>query len=62
MQTPSVLILASDAQEYLPLLEDLAAGGAALSTVAETVGEAHGAYAGQTVILGQPDLVAEAAR
>ena len=59
MQTPSVLILASDAQEYLPLLEDLAGGGAAF-TVAETVGEAHGAYAGQTVILGQPDLVAEA--
>ena len=59
MQTPSVLILASDAQEYLPLLEDLARGGAAF-TVAETVGEAHGAYAGQTVILGQPDLVAEA--
>ena len=59
MQTPSVLILASDAQEYLPLLEDLDGGGAAF-TVAETVGEAHGVYAGQTVILGQPDLVAEA--
>jgi len=59
MQTPPVLILASDAQEYLSLLEDLAGDGAAF-TVAETVGEAHGAYAGQTVILGQPDLVAEA--
>ena len=59
MQTPSVLILASDAQEYLPLLKDLAGGGVAF-TVAETVGEAHESYAGQTVILGQPDLVAEA--
>lgn len=59
MQTPSVLILASDAQEYLPLLEDLAGDGVAF-TVAETVGKAHRAYVGQTVILGQPDLVAEA--
>ena len=59
MQTPSVLILASDAQEYLPLLEDLAGGGVAV-TVAETVGKARRAYVGQTVILGQPDLVAEA--
>ena len=48
-----------DAPKYLPLLEGLAGGGVTLST-AETVGEAHGAYAGQTVILGQPDLVAEA--
>lgn len=61
MQTPSVLILASDAQEYLPLLEDLAGGGVAFTVaVAETVGKAHRAYVGQTVILGQPDLVAEA--
>jgi len=58
MQTPSVLILASDAQEYLPLLEDLAAGGGALST-AETAGDAREMYSGQSVILGQPDLVAE---
>ena len=58
MQTPSVLILASDAQEYLPLLEDLDAGGGALST-AETAGDAREMYSGQSVILGQPDLVAE---
>jgi phosphoglycerate dehydrogenase-like enzyme len=59
VQTPSVLILAPDAQEYLPLLEDLAGGNVAFST-AETAGEARDAYAGQSVLLGQPDLVARA--
>ena len=59
MQTPAVLILAPDAQEYLPLLEDLA-GGSVTMTIATTAGEARETYAGQPVILGQPDLVAEA--
>ena len=59
MQTPAVLILAPDAQKYLPLLEGLAGGGITLST-AETASGARDEYAGQTVILGQPDLIAEA--
>jgi phosphoglycerate dehydrogenase-like enzyme len=59
MKKPGVLILTPDAAEYLPLLEDLAEGNVALST-AETAGEARDAYAGQSVVLGQPDLVAEA--
>lgn len=59
MQTPAVLILAPDAQEYLPLLEDLA-GGSVTMTIATTAGEAREMYAGQPVILGQPDLVAGA--
>ena len=58
MQNPAVLILTPDAQEYLPLLEGLAGGGGALST-AETAGDALEMYSGQSVILGQPDLVAE---
>ena len=59
METPDVLILASDAREYLPFLEDLAGGNVAFTT-AETAGDAREAYAGQSVILGQPDLVAGA--
>ena len=58
MQRPAVLILTSDAREYLPLLDGLAGGGIAL-TAAETAGDAREKYAGQSVILGQPDLVAE---
>lgn len=59
MLMPDVLILASDAREYLPFLEDLAGGSVAFTT-AETASAACGAYAGQSVVLGQPDLVAEA--
>ena len=56
MKQPGVLILASDAREYLPLLEDLRAS----FTVAETAVEAREMYTGQSVVLGQPDLVAAA--
>jgi len=58
MQTPAVLILTPDAQEYLPLLEGLAGDSVTLTT-AETAAYAREKYAGQSVILGQPDLVAE---
>jgi phosphoglycerate dehydrogenase-like enzyme len=59
MSKPGVLILARDAGEYLALLEDLAGGGACL-TAAETLDDARGAYTGQPIVLGQPDLVAGA--
>jgi len=59
MLKPDVLILASDAREYLPFLEELA-GGSVTMTIATTAGEARETYAGQPVILGQPDLVAGA--
>ena len=59
MLMPDVLILAPDAREYLPFLEDLAGGSVAFTT-AETASAACGTYAGQSVVLGQPDLVAEA--
>jgi phosphoglycerate dehydrogenase-like enzyme len=58
MQTPAVLILTPDARDYLPLLEDLARDSITLTT-AETAGDAREKYTGQSVILGQPDLVAE---
>jgi phosphoglycerate dehydrogenase-like enzyme len=57
MSKPGVLILAHDAGEYLALLEDLAGGGAYM-TAAETPDDARGAYAGQPIVLGQPDLIA----
>lgn len=59
MTRPSVLILATDAEEYPPLLEGLSRAGTRLST-ATSLEEAHAAWAGQTVVLGQPDLVAAA--
>jgi phosphoglycerate dehydrogenase-like enzyme len=59
MQTkkPAVLILATDAEEYLPYLQELTADGVEL-TVAASGQTARDAYAGHTVVLGQPDLVA----
>jgi len=59
MPMPDVLILAPDAREYLPFLEDLAGGSVAFAS-AETAADARETYSGQTVILGQPDLIAEA--
>jgi phosphoglycerate dehydrogenase-like enzyme len=52
-----VLILAPDAGAYLPLLGELAAAGVRLQT-AESAQRALEVYAGQAVVLGQPDLVA----
>lgn len=54
-----VLILAPDANEYLPLLGELAADGVRLQA-AESVLRALEIYEGQTVLLGRPDLVAAA--
>ena len=56
---PATLILASDAEAYLPFLQGLAARGVELA-VADTVDAALDVYCGQTVVLGQPDLVAAA--
>lgn len=52
-----VLILAKDAADYLPMLQDLESRGVGLD-VAETTEQALQAYRGQPVVLGQPDLVA----
>jgi len=54
---PPVLILASDAAEYLPFFEGLSGEGVSFTAVA-TAGAAREAYSGQPVVLGQPDLVA----
>jgi phosphoglycerate dehydrogenase-like enzyme len=59
MTRPSVLILAPDAEEYPPLLDGLVRKGTQLTTAASSE-EARAAWAGQTVVLGQPDLVAAA--
>jgi phosphoglycerate dehydrogenase-like enzyme len=57
VEFPPVLILASDAGEYLQYLQDLSDIGVELTTVV-TAEAAREAYSGQQVILGQPDLVA----
>jgi phosphoglycerate dehydrogenase-like enzyme len=51
------LILASDAGDYPPLLDDLARQGTQLKAVS-SVQAARVAWSGQPVVLGQPDLVA----
>jgi len=56
---PGVMILASDADDYLPLLDGLARQGTAL-TAAHSATSARAAWSGQAVVLGQPDLVAAA--
>jgi phosphoglycerate dehydrogenase-like enzyme len=52
-----VLILAPDAERYLPLLGELAAAGVRLQA-AESAPRALEVYGGQAVLLGQPDLAA----
>jgi len=54
---PSVMILDQDASDYLPHLATLVRDGVELST-ATTAASARTAWAGQPVVLGQPDLVA----
>lgn len=54
-----VLIIVPDVQDYLPLLAALEQQGVQL-TAARTAAEAKAAYAGQAIVLGQPDLVADA--
>lgn len=57
MNKPNVLILCPDAEDYLPFLEGLTTEGVSLQAVG-SVEEAKTAYAGQTVVLGRPDLLA----
>jgi phosphoglycerate dehydrogenase-like enzyme len=58
VEMPPVLIMSSDAGEYLPWLKALSDDGVVLTGVT-TAGAARQAYSGQEVILGQPDLVAQ---
>lgn len=57
MESPAVLVLTHDAEDFLPWLQELVGAGVdfAVATSAET---ARAVYSGQTVILGQPDLAA----
>ena len=57
MTRPGVLVLTDDAEAYLPHLRELARQGTDL-VAATTPQSARAAYAGQAVVLGQPDLVA----
>jgi len=57
MTRPGVLVLTDDAEAYLPHLSELARQGTDL-VAATTPQSARAAYAGQAVVLGQPDLVA----
>ncbi|MGD8681775.1 MAG: NAD(P)-dependent oxidoreductase, partial [Lysobacterales bacterium] len=59
MQLPGVLVLAPDAEDYLPLLGDLVRRGAEVS-VATDPGSALDAGSRCEVLLAQPDLAAEA--
>lgn len=54
-----VLILSPDAEEYLPWLHAVADSGARVQA-AVSARQAREVYAGETVVLGQPDLVAAA--
>ena len=54
---PATLILTSDADGYLPFLQDLEQFGVEF-TVATTPDAARQVYKEQSVVLGQPDLVA----
>jgi phosphoglycerate dehydrogenase-like enzyme len=56
---PEILILSTDAQEYLPLLQELIVPPTDIQ-MAATVDEARDVYSGQPVILGEPDLIAGA--
>ncbi len=57
MNKPEVLILCHETEDYFPFLEELASEGVSLQQ-ARSVEEAKSAYAGQTVILGRPDMIA----
>ena len=54
---PEILILSTDAEEYLPLLQELIVPAIDIH-LATTIDEARDAYSAQPVILGQPDLIA----
>jgi len=55
----AILVLARDAPDYAPFLAPLRDAGAAIEYAA-TAAEARGRYRGQPVVLGEPDLVADA--
>ena len=57
LKRPDVLIVSSDAGDYLPLLEELTQSGTEISISTNADG-ALAAWRGQPVVLGQPDLVA----
>lgn len=59
MERPPVLILEPDAEDYLSLLDGLSCQGTRLFAVTGA-DAARAAWSGQPVVLGQPDLVAEA--
>jgi len=58
MAQPDVLIAVHDAPAYVSLLEEMLGGRARIS-IAKTADEALKAYDGQSVVLGEPDLLAE---
>lgn len=58
MNSHDVLVLAPNANEYLPLLMELPGGGAVV-TAFETVESALSSTSSKPVVLGQPDLVAD---
>lgn len=59
MSLPGVLVLSPDAADYLPLLDDLSARGVPVRA-AVSARQAADLHADQPVVLGRPDLVAEA--
>lgn len=58
MAHPDVLIAVHDAAAYLPLLEEMLDSRVRV-TIATNSAEALGAYDGQPVVLGEPDLLAD---
>jgi len=61
MTNPAVLVLAHDAADYLPILEGQLEGGARVNMATDSAG-AMEVYDGESIILGEPDLVAEVLR
>ena len=57
MATPDVLVAVHDAQAYPPLLDEMLGSEVRVST-ATGAEEVLKVYDGQTVVLGEPDLLA----
>ncbi len=58
MTTPQVMIIASDAEKYSQLIK-ATPGLTVPCSISRSVTDARAAYAGQTVLLGEPDLIAD---
>ena len=58
MSQPDILVVVHDAEAYLPLLEQMLGNGPRIST-ATRANDALKAYDGQTVVLGEPGLIAD---